>query len=460
MSAIVPCLINKRWAEYKNEYLSLFRLGLPILVTQAGIIFVNFADTMMVASFSTEALAAAAFVNSLFIIVTVMMIGFSAGMIPLVGALFGRKETEAAARMFRAGLQVNSLVAIAFTLLMGALYFFLDRFGQPDEILPLARPYYLIILSSLLPISIFNTFLQSANSLNDTQSPMWVMLTSNLINVLGNYVLIFGHWGFEEMGLTGAGISTLTARVFSLVALPVLMGRKKMYHPYISGLRGRVRERGLRNKVWVISYPVMIQNGIECGLWTFGAIVAGWFGKIQLASYQVVNTMAQLGFMTFISFGVAVSVKVSNYMGSDNLSSVRRTTAAGLHLNLLLAALASAVFVIGGKKLIGVFTPDSEVVAAGILLIVPLVLYQFADATQLTYVNSLRGMGDVQPLLWVSVVSYICVGVPAIYWLAVGRNMGNVGIYYSFNIALAVAAGLLYIFYRRALGRAHGAGKD
>ena len=142
--------------SYKEEYKNLIRLGLPVLVTQVGIIVVNFADTMMVGTYGTEELAAAAFVNSLFIIATVMQIGFASGITPLIGALYSRGEHHEAGRTLRAGLQMNIILSLSFTLIMGGLYFLLDRFGQPEELLPLIRSYYLIILATLLPMSVFN----------------------------------------------------------------------------------------------------------------------------------------------------------------------------------------------------------------------------------------------------------------------------------------------------------------
>ncbi len=141
------------WKAYSREYASLGRLGFPVLITQLGIITVSFADTMMVGAYGdrVSALAAAAFVNSCFMVPIVMLIGFAGGMTPLIGALFGRRDDLRLGRTLRAGLQVNTLIVTLLTIVMGALYFFLDRFGQPEELLPLIRPYYLISLGNLIP---------------------------------------------------------------------------------------------------------------------------------------------------------------------------------------------------------------------------------------------------------------------------------------------------------------------
>ncbi|MDE6017611.1 MAG: MATE family efflux transporter [Muribaculaceae bacterium] len=437
--------------NYGKEYSSLFKLGMPVMATQIGIITVAFADTAMVGAYGVNELAAAAFVNSLFMIPIVMQIGFASGITPLIGALFGRDDHATAGRTLRAGLQVNSYISLGLTLVMGILFFFLDCFGQPEELLPLIKEYYLIILASLFPMAIFNCSQQTANAVNDTAMPMWIILSANLLNILGNYLLIYGKWGFPEMGLNGAGLSTLAARWLSTIVILLVFLAAKRYRPYKKEAFGASHVGHIRRIVWRTSWPVMIQSGLECGLWSLGAVVTGWFGKIQLAAYQVINTISQLGFMTYMSFGVAVSIRASNCTGAGDIAGVKRATTAGLHLNTVLAAIASAVFLIWGDNLTHLFTPDSEVLVSAKLMILPLVLYQFGDATQLTFANGLRGTGNTRPFLWVSLIAYILIGVPAMFWLATGLDLGNVGVYYSFSFALFAAAILLYVFFRNTI---------
>ncbi|MDE6716912.1 MAG: MATE family efflux transporter [Muribaculaceae bacterium] len=441
------------WKEYKEYYKRLTMLGLPVLVTQLGIIVVSFADTMMVGHYGTDELAAAAFVNSLFVVVTVMQIGFASGLTPLVGALFGRGETHRAGRMLRAGLEVNILVSASFTLIMGILYFFLDRFGQPVELLPLIRKYYLIILASLLPMAVFNSFQQTCNGITDTRTPMWFILGANVLNIVGNYALIYGHWGMPEAGLAGAGFSTLTARIVAALGIAIYFIYRRTYRPYREGFAAAGQRGSLHREVWATSYPVMIQSGVECSLWTFGAIVCGWYGKIQLAAYQVVTTISQLGFMIYMSFSTALSILVANFTGREAWLSVRHVTIAGLHLILALATLSSIVFLIFGHTLIASFTPDIAVEASAAGLILPLVVYQYMDAVQLTYCNAIRGTSHVQPLLWIALGCYVGIGAPVLLWFAGSFTAANMGIYWSFCIALGAAALLLSSFFYRIVGK-------
>lgn len=437
------------WHRYREEYVSLARLGFPVLLTQLGVILMSFADTLMVGSYGTNELAASAFVNSTYLIPMVMLSGLASGITPLVGALYSLRQHVRTGRIARAGLQINAITALGFTAVMGAVYFFLDRFGQPEELLPAIRPYFLTLLATLLPTALFNAFTQTSNGMTDTRTPMWIILGAIALNIAGNWLLIFGHWGFPRLGLTGAGIATAISRIASLAAIYAVYRHSARYGPCRDALFTGAALGKERRKVWVTSYPVMIQTGVECSLWSFGAVVCGWFGKIQLAAYQIVNTIGQLGFMTYMSVGIAVSIRVANFCGLRDERGAGLTARAGLHMNLALATAASLAISVFAHPLIGAFTSDAPVVEAGRMFIIPLVLYQYLDASQLTFMNAIRGTSQVRPLLWISVVSYVAIGVPALLLLAVTFGWESVGVYYSFNVALLAAAILAAIAFKR-----------
>ncbi|MDE7407738.1 MAG: polysaccharide biosynthesis C-terminal domain-containing protein, partial [Muribaculaceae bacterium] len=205
-------MISAIYNRYKAYYMPIARLALPVLVGQLGMIVVGFADNIMVGRYSTEALASASFVNNLFNAVIFFCLGFTYGITPLVGALHARNEHYDIGRMMRSATLLNSIVSILITCLLGIIYFYLDRFGQPDELLPLIRPYYLLYLAGIIPITLFNVFAQWSYGIRNTWMPMVIVLAANILNVGGNYILIYGNLGAPELGLTGAGIATLIAR--------------------------------------------------------------------------------------------------------------------------------------------------------------------------------------------------------------------------------------------------------
>lgn len=437
---------------YTQTVKALVRLGLPVLVTQLGAILVGFADTLMIGKYGTDELAAAAFVNNLFMVPIVMQIGFAGGITPLVGALYGRGDSDGVGRTLRMALRLNIAMSLVLTAIMGVLFFFLDRMGQDPALLPLIRPYYLLVLVSIPVSGIFFACQQTSNGVNDTAMPMWVILAGNLMNVVGNYALIFGNFGAPELGLTGAGTSTLAARVACAVAIWLIVTRTRRFGSYRRGYceGGPAGDIGMR-RIFNTSWPLMFQAGIECFLWAFGAVVSGWFGKHQLAAYQVVLTINQIGFMTYLSAGTAVAIRVSNCAGRGDVGAMKLTSSAGLHISLLLGALASAIFLGIGKEVIGIFTSDLAVIAPATLLIMPLVLYQFGDATQIIYGNALRGTSNVKPMFGISVVCYLVVGVPVMLLLAKGLHLEGAGVYYSFSAAVFMAAWLYWLYFRRTL---------
>lgn len=441
------------WKRYKEDYKALIKLGLPVLVTQLCVITVSFADTLMVGAYGLDELAASAFVNSLFLVVLVMLMGFAGGVTPLIGALYSKGDEYGIGHTLRTSVRINVWLSASFTVIMGVLYFFVDKMGQPPELLPLIRPYYLVLLGSVIPIAIYNCCQQTANGTTDTASPMWVMIGANLLNIGGNYCLIFGRFGFPELGLLGAGISTLTARIAGAAAMFLIICLARRYRPYRHGLMSTEPGGDRMRRVWRTSYPVMLQSGVECFLWAFGAVVAGWFGTVQLAAYQVVNTIGQLGFMIYMSIGVAISVRVANCTGVKNIEGIRTTTLAGLHITTIMATGASLLFLFAAPVLIGIFNSSPEVILSGEALVLPLILYQYCDSVQLTYANAQRGTSEARPLMWAALISYIVVGVPVLLLFAVGFDLGNVGVYYSFSVALLCAALLLRYWFRRTLRR-------
>lgn len=181
--------------KYTSNYRSIVRLGLPILVGQLGMIVVGFADNIMVGRYSTDALASASFVNNLFNVAIFCCIGFTYGLTPLAGSLFGRKQFKEIGAVMRSGLWLNIAFSLLVMAVMTAIYLNIDRLGQPEHLLPLIRPYFLIYLAGMLPVTVFNVFAQWSYGINNTRLPMWIILAANAVNVIGNYALIYGHFG-------------------------------------------------------------------------------------------------------------------------------------------------------------------------------------------------------------------------------------------------------------------------
>ena len=435
----------------QSLYKDLLKLGLPIIIGQLGIIILSFADTMMVGRCGTAELAAASFVNNMFNLVIVFSTGFSYGLTPIVGNHFGRGDSVSVGRALKNALAVNAFAAAVLMLIMYALYLNVHRLGQPSELLPLIRPYYIVLLISILPVLLFNAFKQFADGITDTVTPMCLLLGGNALNIFLNWVLIYGKLGAPAMGLLGAGVATLTSRVAMLLVFVLVFFTARRYRPYVQGFRGsRINRQDfvLLNKMGM---PVGLQMGMETASFSLSTIMVGWLGTVALAAHQVMLTVGQLGFMLYYGMAAAVAVMASNQHGQKNLHAVRTTVSAGFRIILAMAALVSIPLLIFRSSLGFMFTDSAEVAAMVSSLVIPFVIYQFGDGLQCNYSNALRGISDVKMVSLYAFIAYFLISLPSAYLFGFIFNWGLTGIWLSFPLGLTTAGLLFYFRFRNQL---------
>ena len=441
--------MKKLWQQYGAHYRALFSLGLPIVVGQLGVIVLGFADTLMIGHHSTQELGAASFVNNMFNLCIIFSTGFAYGLTPVVGSLYGRGRLAEAGSALRAALVANTLVALIEMAAMTVLYFNIERLGQPQELIPLIKPYYVVLLVSLLFVMLFNAFKQFTDGITDTRTAMWILLGGNVLNIVGNYILINGKLGLPELGLLGAGLSTLLSRIAMVVVFACIVWRARRFRRYRVGLLRGPWPGALFRRLQALGWPVGLQMGMETASFSLSIIMVGWLGTIALASHQIMLTISQFTFMMYYGMGSAVAVRVSNYQGAGDGVNVRRTAAAGFHLILAMAVVLSAVVFACRQWVGGWFTDNAEVALMVPSLFVPFFLYQFGDGLQITFANALRGIADVRPMMVIAFIAYFIVSLPVGYLFAFVLDWGLVGIWTAFPFGLTTAGALFWWRFRR-----------
>lgn len=434
---------------YKEHYKALIYLGLPIVIGQIGVIVLGFADTLMIGHHSTVELGAASFVNNVFNLVIIFSTGFSYGLTPIVGGLYGTHQFAPAGQALRCSLLANLLIAVLLTICMCVLYLNLENLGQPEELIPLIRPYYLVLLASLIFVMLFNGFKQFTDGITDTQTAMWILLGGNVLNIIGNYILIYGKLGFPELGLLGAGISTLFSRIMMVVIFVLVFLRSRRFLRYKIGFYRLGWSRVIFGRLNGLGWPIALQMGMETASFSLSAIMIGWLGTIALASHQVMLAISQFTFMMYYGMGAAVAVRVSNFKGQNDMLNVRRSAYAGFHVMMVLGFVLSLIVFLCRNHLGSWFTDSPEVAAMVTSLIFPFLVYQFGDGLQITFANALRGISDVKPMMFIAFVAYFLISLPVGYFCGFMMDWGIVGVWMAFPFGLTSAGFMLWLRFRQ-----------
>lgn len=376
----------------------LLRIGLPIILGQVGIILVSFVDNMMVGHYDTDAFAAASFVNNLFALVYVFGMGFSYGLTPLVTKAYTLGKRFKAGALLRHSLILNMLLSAVVLVLMLLGYIFLEHFNLPERLLPIIRPYYLLQLASFVVYMALNAFKQFFDGAGHTAVGMWLVLGSNVLNTLGNYLLIYGIAGFPELGLTGAGIATFASRAVMLVGFYIYFARTSKFSDSFSGFSVRTYSRSSVGELLRLGLPIGMYSGVETMSFTIALLLVTRLGIVPLAVHQILCVVTTIGFLVYYGLGAATTILVSKYRAMGNLPNVRAATKAGLEFALLVACVAMLVMFTARHHLGLLFTQDVAIISMASIAIIPVILYQVGDAIQVIYANALRGMEDVKHL--------------------------------------------------------------
>lgn len=435
--------MNFSLKNYSKYYRSLFTVGIPIIIGQIGMIVLGFADTLMIGHHSTTELAAASFVNNVFTLAIIFAMGFSYGLTPIVGDLYGKGEVTEVGSSLKNSLFANTLIALLLTFIMWIVYISLDKMGQPKELIPIIRPYYIILLISIVFVMLFNGFKQFADGITDTNVSMWILIGGNALNIFGNYILIYGKFGAPEMGLVGAGLSTLISRIVMVIVFAIVFFKAKKYHCYREGFKESTINKREFIRLNRFGWPIALQMGMETASFSLSTIMVGWIGTMALAAHQIMLTVSQLCFMIYYGMGAAVAIRVSNFKGQNDIDSVKHTSSAGFHIIMVLSITSCLPIFILRNELGALFTDNLEVGLLVAQLVIPMLIYQFGDGLQCNYANALRGIADVKPIMLYAFIAYFLISLPVGYFFAFILNWGLVGIWMAFPFGLT-SAGIMY----------------
>lgn len=437
--------------RYNRHYWPNIKLATPVVLAQAGQMLVNLADTLMVGQVGTTPLAAASFANSIFINVLYFGVGISFALTPLVGKAFGARQKETCSFWLKQGQYANVIIGFLLTIIAAVIYLFIPYMGQEEAVWKEARPYYILLILSIIPFQLFNNYKQFTEGLSNTKIAMLITIGGNLLNVALNYLLIYGKMGFPELGLIGAGIGTLTSRIVMALTFAIIIRQLSLF----KSIRG-LSESGFSIKAFKtickLGLPIGLQFVIEVFAFSLGSIMMGWINAISLAAHQIVLSLASVTYMMSSGLASATTVKVSIFRGKQLLGEIKNTAFASLHIVVIFMSLTGLLFFILRYMLPGLFVDDQEVIriAAGLMLIAA--LFQIFDGIQVVTLGILRGLEDVVAPVIGAGIAYLLISVPTSYLVTFVFKAGPIGIWIGYLVGL-VSAGVFLLYRFRSLYR-------
>lgn len=439
---------------YTKEFKTNLRLAWPVMLGMVGHTLVQFVDNIMVGQLGTTELAAISLGNSFVFIAMSIGIGFSTAITPLIAEADAEQNAHALQKVLHEGLRLCVILGVVLFLGVYIAKPLLFQMAQEPDVVLLAFPYLNWVAVSLLPLVIFQAFKQFSDGMSLTRYSMYATVLANVVNVIINYVLIFGIWIFPKWGVTGAAVGTLASRLTMLVFIIILLCRDPRTSEVIRQLVPKRLYKKELNQLLQLGLPSSLQMFFEVSFFTFAIWVCGFLSKDAQAANQIALNLSSMTFMVAMGLSVAATIRVGNQKGFKAFGELKRIALSVLLLTLLLDVFFAGFFVAFSEWLPWLYLDsttglDTFVVAelAGSLLFIA-AFFQIFDGAQVVALGSLRGLQDVLIPTWITFLAYGLIGVPIMLYLSIEANMGARGVWIGLCLGLVVSSLLLYLRFR------------
>ena len=446
--------IDVNISQYTSEFKYNWKLAAPVMLGMLGHTFVSFVDNIMVGQMGTAELAAVSLGNSFMFIAMSIGIGFSTAITPLIAEADSSDNLKQAKATYKSGLFLCTTLGIV---LFAGVYFskpLMYLMKQPKEVVELAIPYLDLVAFSLIPLVIFQAIKQFSDGLSMTKYPMYAALIANVINIVLNYLLIFGKFGFPEMGIIGAAYGTLISRVIMVIYLWLLLRYKERSAQIVRNIKFFVLDVLTIKKIVNIGSLSAMQMFFEVAIFTAAVWLSGLLGKNPQAANQIALNLSSMTFMVATGLSVAAMIRVGNQKGLQNYKELRRIAFSIFLLGVLLAMFFALLFFIFHKSLPMIYVDLSdtanyidnmEVVSIASKLLLAAAFFQISDSIQVVFLGALRGIQDVKVPTVLTFISYWVIGFPVSYYLGSEEMYGSFGIWLGLLAGLTTASILLFI---------------
>ncbi len=414
-----------------------------------GHTLVGFVDNAMVGQLGTSKLAAISLGNSFVFLAMSFGIGFSTAITPLVAESNAKKNIIRTKKILNNGIISCTILGIILTLLVLVAKPLVFHMGQPDEVVNIAYPYISLVAISLLPLIIFQSFKQFSDGLSFTKIAMISTLIANIINVVINYVLIYGKFGFPRLELIGAGIGTLISRICMVLIIILMIRFNNKINMYIKNIFLLKYSSIITRKIFNLGYPSALQMMFEVGFFISGIWVCGIIGTNFQAANQIALNLSTMTFMVALGFSVAATIRIGNQKGLNDYINLRRIAISIFLIIIIVEIIFAIIFILGSELFPWLYLEDNgtedvfETVKIASKLLLVVALFQIFDGIQIVAQGALRGIQDVKIPSLICFVCYIFFGIPVMIYLGLYTELKALGVWIGFLIGLMVASFML-----------------
>lgn len=432
-------------STYKYHLKETALLAYPVVLAQLGHIMLGVVDSMMVGNIGAEPLAAAAVSNGVFFILMVIGLGLSYAITPLVAIKVGEGKPEECGDILKQGFITNFAAGIILAVLIFIVADNFKYFNQTKEVTALSMEYLKIIGISAIPFMIFQTYRQYIEGFSLTKPAMYIIFSSNFINIFVNWLLIYGKWGFPELGLNGAGYATLISRLFMAVVIVAYALRSSKVKPYNPSFTLAKSNWRLIKKILSVGIPSGLQYFFETAAFALGAVMIGWLGAKDLAAHQIAINLASITYMAALGVSAAGAIRVGSAFGRRDKHEIRSAGFTALLISVTFMACAGLAFIILNNILPRFYISDEFVISKASMLLIMAALFQMSDGAQAVGLGILRGLTDVKIPTLITFIAYWILSLPIGYILGFKYHYGVFGVWIGFIIGLTASAVMLTI---------------
>jgi MATE family multidrug resistance protein len=428
-------------------------LALPVVLAELGWMAMGVVDTMMVGRVSAEAIGAVSIGRALFVTVFVVGLGLLLGLDTLVSRDYGAGRLTDCHRSLLHGVYLCCVLAPPMILVMRLASRLLAPWGIEPEVVEAALPYLRAVSWSVPPLLLYTAFRRYLQAVSRVRPVMIALVSANGVNVVANWILIFGKFGAPALGAAGAGWATVLSSCYMVLVLllGILLHDREtggvLLHTPLAIDLGRIR------RLLALGFPAAGHLLLEIAVFAGATALAGRLPAEWLAAHHIALTAASVTFMVPLGISSAAAVRVGQALGRGDPAQATRAGWTALLLGAAFMLVAALLFLTLPRTLVAWFTSDATVVAAGASLLAVAALFQLFDGMQVVATGALRGAGNTRaPLLW-NLVGYWVLGLPIGAWLCFSQGLGAVGLWIGLLVGLTVTGvSLVFVWTRTTRG--------